>query len=53
MTDREPELDKRIVQLPDGRRLIYYRFPDEPALGEGVPAQSETGAEDRPQREER
>jgi hypothetical protein len=28
MTDRQPDLDKRVIRLPDGRRLIYYRFPE-------------------------
>jgi hypothetical protein len=28
--DPEP-LEKEVVPLPDGRRLILYRFPDPPA----------------------
>jgi len=47
MTERLPDLDKRAIRLPDGRRLIYYRFPegagpdDEAPVG---PAPGEPGA---------
>lgn len=27
---QEPGFEKQVVRLPDGRRLIYYRFPSEP-----------------------
>jgi hypothetical protein len=27
MADRAPELERREVRLPDGRRLLYYPFP--------------------------
>lgn len=28
MTASEPTLVKRVVRLPDGRRLVFYDFPD-------------------------
>ena len=37
MTERRPDLDKRVIRLPDGRRLVFYRFPEE-ARPEGPPA---------------
>lgn len=36
MSEPRPDLDRRVIRLPDGRRLVYYRFPDEPA-GEASP----------------
>ncbi len=36
MTEREG-FDKEVVELPDGRRLVYYRFADGPPRPE--PAQ--------------
>jgi len=30
MSKKESDLDKREIRLPDGRRLIYYSFPDPP-----------------------
>jgi hypothetical protein len=35
-----PQFEKEVVQLPDGRRLIYYRFPEPPraAPAPGGPA---------------
>ena len=43
MSKRDGDLDKREIRLPDGRRLIYYSFPDPPGRpppppGPGVPA---------------
>jgi len=43
MSKRDGDLDKREIRLPDGRRLIYYSFPDPPRRpplppGPGVPA---------------
>jgi hypothetical protein len=32
MRDRAPQLDRKVVRLPDGRHLIYYPFP-----GAGAP----------------
>lgn len=58
MSDSQPDLDKRVIRLPDGRRLIYYRFP-EPVRTEGqAPAGSPpeppgTGPARRPPGEER
>jgi len=31
MSKRDGELDKREIRLPDGRRLIFYSFPDPPS----------------------
>ncbi len=31
MEEREPVMVKRVVRLPDGRRLVFYEFPDAPA----------------------
>ncbi|HEU4385418.1 MAG TPA: hypothetical protein VFR85_18170 [Anaeromyxobacteraceae bacterium] len=28
MSERRPDLDKRVIRLPDGRRLVFYRFPE-------------------------
>ena len=28
MSEPRPDLDKRVIRLPDGRRLWFYRFPD-------------------------
>jgi len=28
--DKEPVLEKRAVRLPDGRRLVFYEFPERP-----------------------
>lgn len=28
--NREQELEKEVVRLPDGRRLVLYRFPVAP-----------------------
>jgi hypothetical protein len=25
---REPVLEKRVIRLPDGRRLVFYDFPE-------------------------
>jgi hypothetical protein len=30
MSNRQGDLDKREIRLPDGRRLIYYNFVDAP-----------------------
>jgi len=30
MSGGQRDLDKREIRLPDGRRLIYYSFPDPP-----------------------
>jgi hypothetical protein len=30
MGEREPTMEKREVRLPDGRRLVFYRFPEPP-----------------------
>ena len=30
MSKKQTNLDKREIRLPDGRRLIYYSFPDAP-----------------------
>jgi hypothetical protein len=30
MSKRQGDFDKREIRLPDGRRLIYYGFPDAP-----------------------
>jgi len=43
MSKRDGDLDKREIRLPDGRRLIYYSFPDPPRRPEpppepGIPA---------------
>jgi hypothetical protein len=46
MSKRDGDLDKREIRLPDGRRLIYYSFPDPPRRPEppppepGIPATS-------------
>jgi hypothetical protein len=37
-SERRPDLDKRVIRLPDGRRLVYYRFPDERRDEETPPA---------------
>ena len=29
MNERDPDLEREEIRLPDGRRLVYYRFPDE------------------------
>jgi hypothetical protein len=50
MTDRDPDLDRQEIRLPDGRRLVYYRFPDEGDAG-GEPPTPGAGGEphgDRP-----
>jgi len=53
MTERQADLDKRVIRLPDGRRLIYYRFP-EPAEPEDQapvgPAPEEPPPGGRPER---
>ncbi|HSN90675.1 MAG TPA: hypothetical protein VLS93_05565 [Anaeromyxobacteraceae bacterium] len=30
MADRDPDLEREEIRLPDGRRLVYYRFPEKP-----------------------
>jgi hypothetical protein len=35
--ERGAGLDKKVVRLPDGRQLIYYRFEAEPRPPEPVP----------------
>jgi hypothetical protein len=35
-----PELEKEVVQLPDGRRLVYYRFPAAPPRAAPAPEPS-------------
>jgi hypothetical protein len=47
MSERPPDLDKRVIRLPDGRRLIYYRFPEEAGREEAPPARP--GPEEAPQ----
>ena len=41
MSKRDGELDKREIRLPDGRRLIFYSFPESPRRpeppGQGSP----------------
>jgi len=37
MSKRDGELDKREIRLPDGRRLIFYSFPDPPRRPEPPP----------------
>lgn len=37
MSKRQGDLDKREIKLPDGRRLIYYSFPDAPGQPEPTP----------------
>jgi len=48
MEEKEPALAKRVIRLPDGRRLVYYDFPE--------PARRETAARrtapERPRTEE-
>jgi hypothetical protein len=29
-TDRDEDLQREEIRLPDGRRLVYYRFPETP-----------------------
>ena len=41
MSEREPRLDKEVVRLPDGRRLIYYAFPEQPPDGASSPPEPE------------
>jgi hypothetical protein len=48
MTDRPPALVKREVQLPDGRRLIFYSFPERAEARDDAP----TPAAPRPGRQE-
>ena len=36
MSNRQGDLDKREIRLPDGRRLIYYSFPDAPRQPEST-----------------
>jgi hypothetical protein len=31
MSEKATTPEKETIRLPDGRRLIYYRFPDVPA----------------------
>jgi hypothetical protein len=56
MREREPAFQKRELRLPDGRRLIYYEFPDETGsagdLEPGGPSQGPAprGAPDREER---
>jgi len=38
MSDRQPDLDRRVIRLPDGRRLVYYRFPEPAETGDQAPA---------------
>jgi hypothetical protein len=33
----QTDLDKREIRLPDGRRLIYYSFPERPRQPEPQP----------------
>jgi len=47
MTDRDPDLDRKETRLPDGRRLVYYRFPEE-ADADRVPPASGPGGEPGP-----
>jgi hypothetical protein len=36
-----PQFEKEVVQLPDGRRLIYYRFPEAPSPAAAAPANTQ------------
>lgn len=38
MADRAAELERREVRLPDGRRLVYYPFPEATAPRGEAPA---------------
>jgi hypothetical protein len=38
MSKRDGDIDKREIRLPDGRRLIFYSFPDSPRRPEPPPA---------------
>jgi hypothetical protein len=44
MIDRDPDLDRQEIRLPDGRRLVYYRFPDRGEAGGEPPATPGRGA---------
>jgi hypothetical protein len=33
----QAQFEKEVVQLPDGRRLIYYRFPAPPPAAPAAP----------------
>jgi hypothetical protein len=47
MGESGPVLEKREIRLPDGRRLVYYRFPpEEPhaSRAEGDPDPTASGA---------
>jgi hypothetical protein len=49
--DPEP-FEKEIVTLPDGRRLVLYRFPDPPA-GPGARPERPAAGAPKPARGER
>jgi hypothetical protein len=37
MSEKQGDIDKREIRLPDGRRLIFYSFPDPPRRPEPPP----------------
>ena len=53
MTDRAPQLDPKVVQLPDGRQLIYYPFPGEAPPADAPAPEPGAGTPPPPRREER
>jgi len=38
MTERAPQIERREIRLPDGRRLVYYPFPGTRAPASDAPS---------------
>ena len=47
MSKRDGELDKREIRLPDGRRLIFYSFPESPRRPEPPPPATPVNPQER------
>ncbi len=43
MADREPVVVKREIRLPDGRRLVFYEFPQRPQRDATAPPEPADG----------
>ena len=42
-TDRDPDLVREEIRLPDGRHLVYYRFPEDEERTDDPPAEGSVG----------
>ncbi len=46
--DRDPGLQTEEVRLPDGRRVVFYRFPEEPEADDApAPPPAPAASEER------